>query len=752
MHQSLVSTQEKSREFALPVTNLKLVQVCPSIHLECGVGNFARNCDAALAKSGIDVTTLTEIPADVTTDLLIQHEYALFDTPALRSRLAQHRGRVFFFAHCPGADLVFGKHVDAFVTLCEGMTETATRTLVLPHPGWQRVPLLNRDELKARFQWSPYRCVVGTNGFISPSRQFDEVARRLLPFAERENMLVQVIGTRHHSHDARPGYRDQELRLRELAAAYHRHFALETRFLDHEELNHRLQACDLTWCWTATPSRPYGSGTCADQYGSGTRLIVADKRQHGHVSSLPNVVLAPDDMEGFVRTLEAEMSRSEFPRHDPSLLSWDTFAERLVRYIAESPRSPSPPSHDNGQAIAVVPPPPKKPLQPHAAPLTIHSAAPAAEAYLQTIEPYPARFSGQGIVICAGGVRYLTCAWVLIRTLRRLGCMLPIDVWSYPREVDPHWCDLAKAYDVVVRTIPEESPAANPRWAGWRLKPAAILRSSFREVLYLDADNLPVRDPTELFTWPEYRAAGTVFWPDRTKAQRGSDQWSVFGVPFRDEFEIESGQILLDKAVAWKALNLCDWYNKHAEFFYRYCYGDKDTFRFAWRKTGTSYMLPTQPVVEHPRYLLQHDLRGRLLFQHRHGDKWNLAGNRRLPGFIREEQCIADVAELRGLWRHDVRTIDRSVPDQRLFETLADTRYRLVRVGRAAWDLTLGASGRITTGWSADIAVWNVRDEKLLLGPGDEESGYRLTRRNDGVWEGCAMTPKLGTILLIPKS
>ena len=748
MHQSLVPTRDDFRQATPVARNLKLVQVCPSIHLECGVGNFARNCAAALTSYGADVMTVTEIPADVTADLLIQHEYALFDAHALRARLARHRGRVFLFAHSPQADRVFGDCVDAFLTLCQGMTEAATHKLVLPHPGWQCATLLDRQELKAEFGWSGYRCVIGTNGFISPSRQFDDVAKRLLPFARRENILVQVIGTRHHSHDERPGYRDQELRLRQLAAAYPEHLALEARFLEHEELNRRLQACDLAWCWTATPSGPYGSGTCADQYGSGTRLVVARKLQHEHVLSLPNVVVAPDEIDGFVEVLKREASQAEFPRHDPAPLSWDSFAERLVRFLAECPKQVSPAQVDAPvhQVTAAQAP------TPAVVPFTIQTAAAAAETYLKTLEPYPERFSGRGIVICAGGVRYLTCAWVLIRRLRALGCALPIEVWSYPREVDARWRDLVQPLDAVVRTVPADRFSSQPRWAGWQLKPAAILHSSFREVLYLDADNLPVRNPTELFSAVEYRTVGTLFWPDKLRAQRGTDQWSVFGVPYREEQELESGSMLLDKRCAWKALNLCRWYNEHAEFFYRYCYGDKDTFRFAWRKTDTPYRLPAHPVIEHSRFLVQHDFAGQPLFQHRCRDKWSLSGNRRLPGFSGEEQCLAFVAELRARWSPAGDCAEAAPRDKEAARSLVDRRFQLIRIGRSAWKITFGAAGHVTEGWTADMALWSVDQGALVFRSGEGTLTYRLTRSEDGVWEGSCAAGKPLRIKLVPSS
>src|SRR5262245_64363976 len=47
-----------------------------------------------------------------------------------------------------------------------------------------------------------------------------------------------------------------------------------------------------------------------------------------------------------------------------------------------------------------------------------------------TNSPYPEkRFSGRGIVICGGGETYFACAWVCIGMLRRLGCVLPIELW-----------------------------------------------------------------------------------------------------------------------------------------------------------------------------------------------------------------------------------------------------------------------------------------------------------------------------------
>ena len=53
-----------------------------------------------------------------------------------------------------------------------------------------------------------------------------------------------------------------------------------------------------------------------------------------------------------------------------------------------------------------------------------------ADEVIASCGPYPTeRFAGRGIVICAGGTKYFTCAWVCASMLRRAGCELPIEFW-----------------------------------------------------------------------------------------------------------------------------------------------------------------------------------------------------------------------------------------------------------------------------------------------------------------------------------
>jgi hypothetical protein len=283
-----------------------------------------------------------------------------------------------------------------------------------------------------------------------------------------------------------------------------------------------------------------------------------------------------------------------------------------------------------------------------------------ANEFLNTLPSARHSYNGRGIVIAGGGHTYFACAWICIRVLRELGCELPVQLWYLGEgELDAQMERLVAPFDV--RCIDAHSVAAtNPCriLSGWGLKPYMIKHAPFKDVLLLDADNIPVRDPTFLFDSAEYQRQGAIFWPDFY--ERGSTDvrhylsptvWSTFGVAPRDEPTIESGQLLVDKERCWRDLNLSLWYTEHADWTYAHVYGDKDCFHIAWRSCGSDYAIPATLPIWTGHTILQHDFQGARIFQHRCRDKWTLNGsnkpNRRL---VHEEMCFGFLSELSRLW------------------------------------------------------------------------------------------------------
>ncbi len=281
------------------------------------------------------------------------------------------------------------------------------------------------------------------------------------------------------------------------------------------------------------------------------------------------------------------------------------------------------------------------------------NAAERAARFIETIPAYPNSFEGRGIVICGGGLGYFSCAWVCIHQLRRLGCKLPIQLWYLGQRefneqmraiVMPLGVECIDGYE-----IQQRHPARILN--GWELKPYALLHCPFREVLLLDADNVPAVNPEFLFDTKEFRATGAIFWPDYGRMKPERLAWTVFDVPYRDEPEFESGQIVLDKRKCWRPLNLTMWYNEHSDFFYDHVHGDKDTFRFAWHRLNEKFSMPPFPIEAIEGTMCQHDFTGRRIFQHRNTDKWNFyKGNKSVPGFLFEQECLADLRRLQEIW------------------------------------------------------------------------------------------------------
>ena len=235
---------------------------------------------------------------------------------------------------------------------------------------------------------------------------------------------------------------------------------------------------------------------------------------------------------------------------------------------------------------------------------------------------YPGGHEGDGIVICAGGVEYFTCAFILIGVLRRvLNCRLPIEVWHIGRdEMSPEMAallaDLGNVRIVDAKDFTRYFP--HPRLYGWELKPYAVAHSRFKRVLLLDADNIPARGPAFLFDFARQTHRSAVFWPDFEALNWTRKVWNYAGLQPLHRVTFESGQLLIDKSQCWAPLMLALHMNENSDFWFEHIHGDKDTFFLAWTKLGAPYGMPPYAATHHASTIYQYDFDGAVLFQHRH--------------------------------------------------------------------------------------------------------------------------------------
>ncbi len=372
----------------------------------------------------------------------------------------------------------------------------------------------------------------------------------------------------------------------------------------------------------------------------------------------------------------------------------------------------------------------------------------ASEKFIQNIPKYPDRFHGRGIVICAGGEKYFTCAWVCIRMLRRFGCSLPIQLWHLDqKEIDEQMKSMVAPYNVEcvnAADVRKNYPAR--RLYGWELKPYAIIHSPFQEILFLDADNVPVVNPEFLFKTPEFKKTGAIFWPDFGRLKSSRSIWDICGIPYRDEPEFESGQIVVNKAKCWAALCLTMWYNEHSDFYYKHIHGDKETFHMAFRKFEQPFATPSKPVQAIYATLCQHDFKGRRIFQHRNGDKWTLSGeNKTIVNFRLEEECKNYLKELDHLWHGSKLKVSSLLPTalstelKKVVKCLIRKPYNYHRIGFDNRTMRFLSSGKIGEGSGKCEVFWNIRQKGnsvFLSIYSDESLTCKLELQRNGIWKG----------------
>lgn len=210
------------------------------------------------------------------------------------------------------------------------------------------------------------------------------------------------------------------------------------------------------------------------------------------------------------------------------------------------------------------------------------------------------RFNGRGIVLLAGNGDTLMRTKVVLRALKRLESTLPVEIHYYGDELDSEkqgqltsiypntvFNDLAGEHNIMQVTF-------DAFQINYQLKTAAIINSRWAELFLLDSDNIPVIDPADLWESPTYNEYRTIFWPDIARTRPRNPAWAITNTLCRmDEFELESGQLLVDKARFWYHLQLAAHMNNDPDRYYdQFLLGDKDTFRFAWYALKTRFGRP----------------------------------------------------------------------------------------------------------------------------------------------------------------
>lgn len=259
------------------------------------------------------------------------------------------------------------------------------------------------------------------------------------------------------------------------------------------------------------------------------------------------------------------------------------------------------------------------------------------------------RPSGNGIVF-VGGIKFSWLAFIGIQQIRMLGCELPIEVFiGDESEYEEEFCEIIlpkynARCSVLHQEIGDISKKLSSKISGYQYKNLAFLVSKFENILFLDADNVPMKDPTPLFNSKVMNDHGLVIWPDAWARTTTPKYYEIAGVNISDEIirgpykgqdpktldinkdvtfhdiegtlpnpSSESGMILINKTRHAKSLLLSLYYNVFGPNLYYTLFtqgsageGDKETFIAAAFVLGK----PFYQVMEPFKFIGYHDESG----------------------------------------------------------------------------------------------------------------------------------------------
>ncbi|GAA6001573.1 hypothetical protein JCM10207_006731 [Rhodosporidiobolus poonsookiae] len=196
---------------------------------------------------------------------------------------------------------------------------------------------------------------------------------------------------------------------------------------------------------------------------------------------------------------------------------------------------------------------------------------------------------GRGLVFTAGNKDTMRRLLTSLRILRKHhDCHLPAEIFGFPSELQALGKtkeDIDALGGITWREI--KTSKVEGAWKQFQIKGEAIARSSFREVLYLDSDNIALRDPTFLFDSPAYREHGIVLWPDFNRDSAANPVWRLLDTPCDPaHMQAETGQLLVNKrargGLNLVALEVARAMQEDSRFWFHLSGGDKDTFRYAF--------------------------------------------------------------------------------------------------------------------------------------------------------------------------
>ena len=255
----------------------------------------------------------------------------------------------------------------------------------------------------------------------------------------------------------------------------------------------------------------------------------------------------------------------------------------------------------------------------------------------------------EGIVTVGGG-RYSVLLLTMLEQLRYSQTKLPVEIFIPPQdEGDFQFCETFvprfNARCIYLKDVLPEDVLKRVKVERFQIKSLAILSSSFKKVMFLDADNYVVKRVDNVFSKPAFKDTGLILWPDVWLRFTPPAYYDIASIPvdlqqrsryliddvspvsrytppdtatthdYKTEIAFhdlmgtmpnpstESGQMLVDKSKHMDTLLLAMYYNTYGPMWYYRMLslgtsgeGDKETFIAAATALNKPYYQVKTPI------------------------------------------------------------------------------------------------------------------------------------------------------------
>lgn len=148
-------------------------------------------------------------------------------------------------------------------------------------------------------------------------------------------------------------------------------------------------------------------------------------------------------------------------------------------------------------------------------------------------------YHGSSGYLLVGGGQYSWLSYLVIRQIRDVGSTLPIELFiPSEEEYEADFCEkVLPQFNARCITLDKKVLSymnARIKAGAFQFKMLALLRCSFENVIYVDSDNFPSRNPEYLLESVLYKESQLIIWPDAWARTTNPKFYEIAGVDVKE--------------------------------------------------------------------------------------------------------------------------------------------------------------------------------------------------------------------------